>query len=197
MSARKIPQRGRVGLAVAVAMLAGACTTLPPERPAAPAAAATSGFDHAPFDRLLARIVDALSDDSRPAAEAREELLDYRGLGMSVMEISHRSSHFDEMADATEACLRRLLNISDDYAVLFLAGGATTQFAQVPLNLAAPQRRGAYIVDGEGRTMTPGLIDMHTHLREPGQEYKETIESGARAAAAGGGATNGRVGQQE
>lgn len=80
--------------------------------------------------------------------KAREEMLDYRGLGMSVMEISHRSSHFDEMADATEACLRRLLNISDDYAILFLAGGATTQFAQVPLNLASPRRRGAYIVDG-------------------------------------------------
>lgn len=80
--------------------------------------------------------------------KAREELLDYRGLGMSVMEISHRSSHFDEMADETEACLRRLLNISEDYTVLFLAGGATTQFAQVPLNLASPGRRGAYVVDG-------------------------------------------------
>ena len=56
--------------------------------------------------------------------KAREEFLDYRGLGMSIMEISHRSSHFDEMADATEACLRRLLDISDDYAVLFLQGGA-------------------------------------------------------------------------
>ena len=80
--------------------------------------------------------------------KAREEMLDYRGLGMSVMEISHRSGVFDEMADATEACLRRLLNISDDYAILFLAGGATAQFSQVPLNLASPERPGAYIVDG-------------------------------------------------
>jgi phosphoserine aminotransferase len=80
--------------------------------------------------------------------KAREEMLDYRGLGMSVMEISHRSTAFDELADKTEACLRRLLTISDDHAILFLAGGATTQFAQVPLNLASPERPGAYIVDG-------------------------------------------------
>ena len=79
---------------------------------------------------------------------ARDELLDYQGLGMSVMEISHRSAAFDEVADRTEACLRRLLSISDDYAILFLAGGATTQFAQVPLNLASPDRPGAYIVNG-------------------------------------------------
>lgn len=80
--------------------------------------------------------------------KAREEMLDYQGLGMSVMEISHRSAAFDELADSTEACLRRLLSISDDYAVLFLAGGATTQFAQVPMNLADASRPGAYVVDG-------------------------------------------------
>jgi len=80
--------------------------------------------------------------------KARDEMLDYRGLGMSVMEISHRSAAFDEVADSTEVCLRRLLSISDDYAVIFLAGGATTQFAQVPLNLASPDQPGAYIVDG-------------------------------------------------
>ncbi len=80
--------------------------------------------------------------------KAQNELLDYRGLGMSVMEISHRSGAFDELVDETDACLRRLLGISDDYAILFLAGGATTQFAQVPINLATPEQPGAYIVDG-------------------------------------------------
>jgi len=89
--------------------------------------------------------------------KAREEMLDYRGLGMSVMEISHRSSDFDQMADATEACLRRLLNISDDYACMFLAGGATTQFAQVPLNLASSDRPGAYIVDGSWSKKAYGI----------------------------------------
>ena len=80
--------------------------------------------------------------------KARDEFLDFQGLGMSVMEISHRSAAFDKVADNTEACLRRLLSISDDYAVLFLAGGATTQFAQVPLNLASSDRPGAYVVNG-------------------------------------------------
>lgn len=80
--------------------------------------------------------------------QVRDELLDYHGLGMSVMEISHRSAAFDELADHTEACLRRLLAVSDDYALLFLAGGATTQFAQVPLNLATKDQPGAYVVHG-------------------------------------------------
>jgi phosphoserine aminotransferase len=80
--------------------------------------------------------------------KAREEMLDYQGLGMSVMEISHRSAAFDQMAATSEACLRRLLGISNDYAVLFLAGGATMQFVQAPLNLASQDRPGAYIVDG-------------------------------------------------
>jgi phosphoserine aminotransferase len=80
--------------------------------------------------------------------KARDELLDFNNTGMSVMEISHRSAAFDEVADRSEACLRRLMSIPDDYAVLFLAGGATTQFAQVPTNLAAADRPGAYIVHG-------------------------------------------------
>ncbi len=80
--------------------------------------------------------------------KARDEMLDYQGLGMSVMEISHRGGAFDQIAARTEACLRRLLSITDDYAILFLAGGATAQFAQVPLNLASRERPGAYIVDG-------------------------------------------------
>jgi phosphoserine aminotransferase len=89
--------------------------------------------------------------------KARDELLDYQGLGMSVMEISHRSAAFDQMADTTEACLRRLLSVPDDYAVLFLAGGATTQFAQVPLNLANADRPGAYIVDGSWSKKAHGI----------------------------------------
>jgi phosphoserine aminotransferase len=91
--------------------------------------------------------------------KARSELLDYRGLGMSVMEISHRSSAFDELADNTEACLRRLLSIPDDYAILFLAGGATTQFAQIPLNLASAEKPGAYIVDGSWSKKAFGIAN--------------------------------------
>ncbi len=79
---------------------------------------------------------------------AREELLDYRGTGASVMEISHRSPLFDEIAHSAERRLRSILGLGDDRAVLFLGGGATFQFAQVPLNLAKRDNPGAYLVHG-------------------------------------------------
>jgi phosphoserine aminotransferase len=68
----------------------------------------------------------------------REEMLDYRGTGMSVMEMSHRSAEFEAINDKTEQSLRRVMGISDDYAVLFLQGGGSLQFAMVPMNLYVP-----------------------------------------------------------
>jgi phosphoserine aminotransferase len=65
----------------------------------------------------------------------REELLDYRGTGMSVMEMSHRSAEFEAINDRAEQGLRRLLAIPEEYAVLFLQGGGSLQFAMVPMNL--------------------------------------------------------------
>lgn len=65
----------------------------------------------------------------------REELFDYRGSGMSVMEMSHRSKSFEEIIERAEITLRRLLAIPDDYAVTFLQGGGTMQFSMVPANL--------------------------------------------------------------
>ena len=67
--------------------------------------------------------------------EAAEEMLDYNGSGMSVMEMSHRSQVFQNIIDEAEADLRDLLNIPDNYKVLFLQGGASQQFAAVPMNL--------------------------------------------------------------
>lgn len=66
----------------------------------------------------------------------RDEMLDYAGTGMSVMELSHRSADFEAINDKTEKSLRRLLAIPDDYAVVFLQGGASLQFAMAPMNLA-------------------------------------------------------------
>lgn len=66
---------------------------------------------------------------------AQAEMLDWQGLGASVMEISHRSGEYIAMAERAEANLRTLMNISDDYEVLFLQGGAALQFSAVPLNL--------------------------------------------------------------
>jgi phosphoserine aminotransferase len=68
----------------------------------------------------------------------REELLDYRGTGMSVMEMSHRSPEFEAISDGAERGLRRALAIPDDYAVAFLQGGGSLQFAMVPMNLYQP-----------------------------------------------------------
>jgi phosphoserine aminotransferase len=79
---------------------------------------------------------------------AREELLDWRGSGMSVMEVSHRGTDFIELAARSEANLRELLAVPKNYRVLFLAGGATLQFASVPLNLAAEGATVDYVVTG-------------------------------------------------
>jgi phosphoserine aminotransferase len=68
----------------------------------------------------------------------REELFDWRGSGMSVMEMSHRSPEFEAINAAAEAGLRKHLGVSDDYAVIFLQGGGSTQFTLVPMNLAEP-----------------------------------------------------------
>ncbi len=80
--------------------------------------------------------------------QAQAELLDWKGSGMSVMEVSHRGTDFVELAARSEETLRRLLGISDDYYVLFLAGGATLQFASVPLNLTAPDANVDYVLTG-------------------------------------------------
>ncbi|MGY1424656.1 3-phosphoserine/phosphohydroxythreonine transaminase [Lysobacter sp. A289] len=80
--------------------------------------------------------------------QAREELLEWRGAGASVLELSHRGPEFMQVAAEAEADLRRLLSIPDDYAVLFLQGGATTQQALIPLNFAAPGQIADYVVTG-------------------------------------------------
>ena len=67
--------------------------------------------------------------------EAAEEMLDYKGTGMSVMEMSHRSKVFQKIIDEAEQDLRDLMNIPDNYKVLFIQGGATLQFAMIPMNL--------------------------------------------------------------
>ena len=80
--------------------------------------------------------------------EAAEEMMDYKGCGMSVMEMSHRSKLFDELIDETEADFRELLHIPENYKVLFLQGGASLQFAMIPMNLMK-NRVADYIVTGQ------------------------------------------------
>jgi phosphoserine aminotransferase len=82
-------------------------------------------------------------------ARAREELLDWHGSGMSVMEMSHRGKEFVSIAEQAERDLRDLLAIPDNYKVLFLQGGATLQFAMVPMNLMAGNPRADYVNTGQ------------------------------------------------
>ncbi len=84
--------------------------------------------------------------------QAAAELADWRGSGMSVMEVSHRSKAFLAVASQAEADLRELLSVPDDYRVLFLQGGATGQFAAVPLNLAGPDATVTYLNTGTWST---------------------------------------------
>ena len=79
--------------------------------------------------------------------EAADEMLDYKGSGMSVMEISHRSSLFQSIIDETEQDLRTLMNIPDDYVVLFLQGGTSLQFSMIPMNFMR-NGKADYILTG-------------------------------------------------
>ncbi len=80
--------------------------------------------------------------------QCAREMLDYNGSGMSVMEMSHRSPVYDAIIKETEADFRKLMNIPDNYKVLFLQGGASTQFAAVPLNLMKTGKAD-YVVSGQ------------------------------------------------
>ena len=80
--------------------------------------------------------------------EAADEMLDYRGTGMSVMEMSHRSKAFAGIIEEAEADIRELMQIPDNYKVLFLQGGASQQFAMIPMNLMK-NRVADYIVTGQ------------------------------------------------
>lgn len=108
---------------------------------------------------------------------ARTELTNWRGCGMSVMELSHRGKEFMSIAERAEADLRRLLDIPAGYRVLFLQGGATAQFGAVPFNLAGPQARADYVVTGswskkalaEGRR----FLDAQVAADSAGSRYTE------------------------
>ncbi|MFH1395454.1 MAG: 3-phosphoserine/phosphohydroxythreonine transaminase [Candidatus Omnitrophota bacterium] len=80
---------------------------------------------------------------------AAKELLDYKSSGMSVMEMSHRGKEFKGIIETAEADLRELMNIPDNYKVLFLQGGASLQFAMVPLNLMVKNKKADYIHTGQ------------------------------------------------
>src|SRR5467141_3087086 len=107
-------------------------------------------------------------------AEAQRDLMALPGVGMSVMEISHRSKTFDEIIQGAEAGLRELLNIPKDYTVLFLQGGASLQFAMVPMNFLSLDASADYIVTGSwGKKAAKeaqkfGNVDMAANMADGG-----------------------------
>src|SRR5580700_9731321 len=113
--------------------------------------------------------------------QVRDELLDWQGCGASVMELSHRSKPFMEVARESEALLRNLLGVPDSYRVLFLQGGARAQFAAVPLNLAQPGASADYLNTGiwsqlaiaEGRRF---LAHVHVAADEAASGYTTVPE---------------------
>ena len=81
--------------------------------------------------------------------KAQEEMLEYGESGMSVMEMSHRSKDFQNIIDEAEKLVRELMNVPENYKVMFLQGGGSTQFAMVPLNLASKHKAADYIITGQ------------------------------------------------
>jgi len=92
--------------------------------------------------------------------EAADEMLDYQGTGMSVMEMSHRSKAYDDIIKTAEKDLRELMNIPDNYKVLFLQGGASQQFAAIPMNLMK-NKVADYIITGQwAKKSIPGSTEI-------------------------------------
>src|SRR6185312_8869731 len=104
---------------------------------------------HRPLDERMSRIFNFSAGPAMLPAEvlarAGDEMLDWRGSGMSVMEMSHRGPEFISIAAEAEADLRSLAAIPQNYKVLFLQGGATLQFAQVPMNLLRGKGKADYV----------------------------------------------------
>jgi len=106
--------------------------------------------------------------------EAQRDLLALPGVGMSVMEISHRSKTFDEIIQSADSGLRELLNIPEDYAVLFLQGGASLQFAMVPMNFLSLDSSADYIVTGSWgkkavkEALKFGTVDLAANMADGG-----------------------------
>ena len=84
--------------------------------------------------------------------KAAAEMLDYEGSGQSVMEMSHRSKVYDAIIKDAEKLLREVMQIPDNYKVLFLQGGASSQFAMVPMNLMTKNKKADYVLTGQWAT---------------------------------------------
>lgn len=101
-----------------------------------------------PYDRVFNFSAGPCTLPVEVLEEAREDLLNYKGVGMSVMEMSHRSKAYEEIIHAAEADLRSLLSVPENYKILFLQGGASMQFSMAPLNFLGKGQSADYVVTG-------------------------------------------------
>jgi phosphoserine aminotransferase len=108
--------------------------------------------------------------------QARDELLNYRGSGMSVMEMSHRSKEYESIIEGAQEDLRRLMDIPEDYAVLFLQGGASLQFAMVPINLYLPGKPVDVLHTGIWTKKAIEELKKLTEYRIAGSSEKENFK---------------------
>jgi phosphoserine aminotransferase len=115
--------------------------------------------------------------------QARDELTDWRGSGMSVMEVSHRSKAFISVAEEAEQTLRELLSVPSNYKVLFLQGGATGQFSAIPMNLATAEATVDYINTGSWSKKAIGEAKRYSKVNvaadEAASKYTTVPEQGA------------------
>jgi phosphoserine aminotransferase len=106
--------------------------------------------------------------------EAQEQFVEYQGIGMSIMEISHRSKEYERVNEETQALLRELMGIPSGYRVLFMGGGASTQFALVPMNFLIPGKVASYMVTGSfsEKALQEAQIIGETFVSASGKESK-------------------------
>lgn len=97
--------------------------------------------------------------------KAQDEMLEWQGSGMSVMEMSHRGKEFISIAEKAEADVRELMNIPDNYKVLFLQGGATTQFSMVPMNLLRGKEKTCYVNTGAWSKKAIKEAEIHSNVQ--------------------------------
>lgn len=107
--------------------------------------------------------------------QAAKEMLNYKGCGMSVMEMSHRSQVFQDIIDTAEADLRDLMNIPENYKVLFLQGGGTLQFSMVPINLLRNSKKADYIVTGQWAKKAAKEAEKFGDIRIAGTSEADTF----------------------
>ncbi|MFQ5500353.1 MAG: 3-phosphoserine/phosphohydroxythreonine transaminase [Candidatus Zixiibacteriota bacterium] len=102
------------------------------------------------------------------------EMLDYRGTGISIVESSHRSKQYDEINDSAIALVREVMGLGDNYHILFLGGGASTQFAMIPMNFSGEGKPGAYVDTGtwSSRAIKESQVIGQTHLAGSSKDQK-------------------------